>query len=42
MIGRLLFLFRISYYADTDITIYSMSLVLILFAVILTVGENLL
>ena len=40
MIGRLLFLFRFSYYAD--ITIYSVSLVLILFAVILTVGENLL
>lgn len=40
MIGRLLFLFRISYYAD--FTIYSVSLVLILFAVILTVGENLL
>jgi|GEM_PF-3180994 len=42
MIGRLLFLFRISYYADADIIIYSVSLVLILFAVILTVGENLL
>lgn len=42
MIGRLLFLFRISYYADADFTIYSVSLVLILFAVILTVGENLL
>ena len=42
MIGRLLFLFRISYYAYADITIYSVSLVLILFAVILTVGENLL
>ena len=42
MIEHLLFLFRISYYADADITIYSVSLVLILFAVILTVGENLL
>lgn len=37
MIGVLLFLFRISYYADRDITIYSVSLVLILFAVILTI-----
>lgn len=42
MIEHLLFLFRISYYADRDITIYSMSLVFIPFAVILTFGVNLL